>query len=97
MDAEIIVVMVVLGAVVLILIALSQYVIQKVSLVSEITEHTGLEVASSGGYGRADINGMSFKNSIKVIHYKHGYVLKLFPIWGGGKLWMPKKELSIIE
>jgi len=97
MDAEITIVVIILASVVLLMVAIGRYITKKANLVREITEHTGPKISSSGWYGRADINGMSFKNSIKVIHYEQGYVIKLFPIWGGGKLWMPKNELSIIE
>jgi hypothetical protein len=97
MDAEIVIVVIILVIFILIWRAICQYISKKANLVKEITEHTGPQISSSGWGGRASINGMYFKNGVKVIHYEQGYVIKLIPIWGGGKLWIPKKEMSIIE
>lgn len=95
MDVEVIIVIIVLVTIVLIWRAIINYVTKKLHLVGEITEHTGPKMSSSGWRGRADINGMYFKNGVKVIHYEQGYVIKLSPVWGGGKLWLPKKGLVI--
>jgi hypothetical protein len=97
MNAETTIVIVILPTVVFIFRAIPKYIVRKANFVKEVTEHTGPKISTSGWRGCADINGIYFKNSIKVIRYEQGYMLKLFPIWGSGKLWVPKNEMEIIE
>ncbi len=99
MNSEITIVIVILATVVLIFRAIAKYIARKANFVKEVIEQTetGHKISSSGWRGRADINGVYFKNSIQVIRYEQGYMLKLFPIWGGGNLWIPKKDMIVME
>jgi len=98
MDTEIIIVIIILLIVFWLWRVVCKYIAKKANFVKEIGEHTGPKIASSRWrWGRADINGVYFKNGIKVIHYEKGYVLQRSPVWGGGKLWIPKDSMETLE
>ena len=49
------------------------------------------------GWGMAIINGVRGRGAVCVIKYENGFIIKFRPIFGGGKLWIPKSGFQIIK
>ena len=46
-------------------------------------------------WGSARINGVNASNCIKLAEYDDGWLLRIMPIFGRGKLWLPKQTIQI--
>ncbi len=97
MDAEVVIVIIILSIIAWLWFAMNRHIAKKANLVKEINVHTGPKLDHSSWRGRVRINGLYFKNSVKVVRYEQGCLLKLFPVFGGGKLWVPNKGLEVLE
>jgi hypothetical protein len=49
------------------------------------------------GWGSAKINAVSWRNAIKLVEYKDGWLIRAMPIFGGEAIWMPRDSAIIIS
>ena len=61
----------------------------KARLVVELNVVTGLAIRESP-WGSAWVNGVSASNCVKVVEYPDGWVIRMMPLFGNGKLWFPR-------
>jgi hypothetical protein len=57
---------------------------------------SGVPIRSSR-WGSASINGVAARGCVKLEEHSDGFVLRLMWIFGGGRLWLPKRGLRIGE
>jgi len=54
-------------------------------------------VLRESGWGSASINGVRFRNSVRIAEHRDGWVVRVMPLFGGGKLWLPKQHTDVGE
>lgn len=72
-----------------------------IKLLQRTSRMTDTVPASAGarlyasGWGNATVNGARGTNCIRVERYAEGHAVRLHPIFGGGRIWLPKHRVSI--
>lgn len=46
-------------------------------------------------WGSALINGVRVRHCARIEEYREGYVVRTMWVFGGGRLWLPKRELQV--
>jgi hypothetical protein len=54
-------------------------------------------VLRESGWGSASINGVRFRNCVRIVEHRDGWVVRVMPLVGGGKLWLPKEHTDVGE
>jgi hypothetical protein len=55
------------------------------------------ELVRASRWGSASINGVNAQRCVKLEEYREGYVVRMMWIFGGGRLWLPKRGLQVSE
>jgi len=87
-----------LSAVILLLPIMWLIIVTALQKLSKMTKSVVIdtdEPSRLSKWGSGEINGVGFKGSLRVARYQHGYLLETMKIFGGGKLWLAKDEISI--
>jgi len=53
------------------------------------------EIIKTSSWGTGIVNGVSFKNSLRILDTEKGYILETQKLFGGRKLWLLKEGLEI--
>ncbi|HZN37060.1 MAG TPA: hypothetical protein VFB80_24685 [Pirellulaceae bacterium] len=53
------------------------------------------DVVRMSGWGTADVNGIGFMESVRVVECERGWLVQLHWILGGGKLWLPRGQTHV--
>lgn len=61
-----------------------------------LDEVTG-EPLRSSRWGSASINGMAARGCVKIEEHRDGFVMRMMWVFGGGRLWLPKRGLRVGE
>ena len=46
-------------------------------------------------WGDAEVNGMGFRDSVRLVEYRDGWLLQLHWLLGYGKIWLPRGETKV--
>src|SRR5262245_50523792 len=49
----------------------------------------------ASSWGDAEVNGMGFRDSVRLVEYRNGWLLQLHWLLGCGKIWLPRSETKI--
>jgi hypothetical protein len=55
------------------------------------------ELIRASRWGTASINGFTARRCAKLEEYREGYVVGMMWLFGGGRLWLPKRGLQLSE
>ena len=50
---------------------------------------------TDSGWGSANVNGVGCGRWIRLTAYQGGWLLRMMPLFGGGKLWLPRDRAMI--
>jgi len=52
-------------------------------------------VVRMSSWGDADVNGVGFRESVRIIEFDNGWLVQLHWLLGSGKLWLPRSRTRV--
>jgi hypothetical protein len=65
-----------------------------IGLQSRLPVDTGSVVRTSS-WGDADVNGVGFRESVRVVECDNGWLVQLHWLLGSGKIWLPRNQTRV--
>ncbi len=69
-------------------------VLRRVSRMTDSVPADAGAVLRKSGWGSAVINGARATNCVRVVEYASGHAVQMHPIFGGGLVWLPKRDTT---
>ena len=70
------------------------WMVKRMRMSFTASEGTG-GLLNESSWGSATINGTSMSNCVKLVQYENGWMVKMMPVFLGGKLWFPLTTIEI--
>ena len=69
-------------------------VLRRVSRMTDSVPADAGPAVGRSGWGSAVVNGARATNCIRVVEYATGHAVQMHPIFGGGLVWLPKRDTT---
>ena len=74
--------------------AVIKILLRKAGMADPVTAAMGVFIREPG-WGSAVVNGVTMNTCVKLAEYDKNWLLRTMPLFGGGKLWLPREWVEL--